>query len=116
MSSSSKEMSSALLALSNDLAAAVEQAGRAVVAVNARQRMPSSGIHWQQGVVVTADHTVKRDEEITVTLPDNRTVSATLVGRDSSTDLALLKLSEVELPTTLSCDSSSLKVGHIELI
>jgi len=61
MSSSSKEMSSALL-VSNDLAAAVEQAGRAVVAVNARQRMPSSGIHWQQGVVVTADHTVKRDE------------------------------------------------------
>jgi len=115
MSSSSKEMSSALLALSNDLAAAVEQAGRAVVAVNARQRMPSSGIHWQQGVIVTADHTVKRDEEITVTLPDNRSISATLVGRDSSTDLALLKLSEVELPTALSCDSSSLKVGHIVL-
>jgi len=115
MSSSSKEMSSSLLALSNDLAAAVEQAGRAVVAVNARQRMPSSGIHWQQGVVVTADHTVKRDEEITVTLPDNRTVSAMLVGRDSSTDLALLKLSEVELTTALSCDSSSLKVGHIVL-
>jgi S1-C subfamily serine protease len=106
-------MSSALL-VSNNLADSVEQASRVVVAVNARHRMPSSGVHWQQGVVVTADHTVKRDEEITVTLPDNRTVSATLVGRDSSTDLALLKLS-VELPTAEICDVSSLKVGHIVL-
>lgn len=110
----STEMSSTLLALSNNLADAVEQASHVVVAVNARQRMSSSGVYWQQGVVVTADHTVKRDEEITVTLSDNRNVSATLVGRDSSTDLAVLKLSEA-LPTAEICDASSLKVGHIVL-
>lgn len=107
--------SSAFVALSNNLADAVEQASHVVVAVNARQRMSSSGVHWQQGVVVTADHTVKRDEEITVTLSDNRNVSATLVGRDSSTDLAVLKLSKAELPTAEICDASSLKVGHIVL-
>lgn len=107
--------SSTLLVLSQNLADAVEQASHVVVAVNARQRMSSSGVHWQQGVVVTADHTVKRDEEITVTLSDNRNVSATLVGRDSSTDLAVLKLSETELPTAEICDASSLKVGHIVL-
>lgn len=106
--------SSTLLALSHNLADAVEQASHVVVAVNARQRMSSSGVHWQQGVVVTADHTVKRDEEITVTLPDNRNVSATLIGRDSSTDLAVLKLAE-KLPTAEICDASSLKVGHIVL-
>jgi S1-C subfamily serine protease len=111
----STEMSNTLLALSNNLADAVEQASQVVVAVNARQRMSSSGVHWQQGVVVTADHTVKRDEEITVTLLDNRNVSATLVGRDSSTDLAVLKLSETELPTAEICDAASLKVGHIVL-
>ena len=111
----STEMSNTLLALSNNLADAVEQASQVVVAVNARQRMSSSGVHWQQGVVVTADHTVKRDEEITVTLSDNRNVSATLVGRDSSTDLAVLKLSETELPTAEICDTASLKVGHIVL-
>lgn len=107
--------SSTFVALSNNLADAVEQASHVVVAVNARQRMSSSGVHWQQGVVVTADHTVKRDEEITVTLSDNRNVSATLVGRDSSTDLAVLKLFEAELPTAEICDASSLKVGHIVL-
>lgn len=115
MSSSKSEMTSALLALSNDLADAVEQAGSAVVAVNARQRMCSSGVHWRPGVVVTADHTVKREEEITVTLPDGRTVPATLAGRDLSTDVAVLKLPGVELPAAEIGDASLLKVGHMVL-
>lgn len=115
METLSSEMPSALVALSNDLAGAVERAGRAVVAVNARQRIPSSGVHWRQGVVITADHTLKRDEEITITLPDGRTVPATLAGRDSSTDLAVLKLLGVELPAAEIGDASLLKVGHIVL-
>lgn len=113
MSSSSEP--STLLAFSNNLADAVEKAGRAVVAVNARHRIPSSGVHWRSGIIVTADHTVRRDEEITVRLPDNRTVPANLVGRDSSNDLAVLKLQEVELPTAEIGDTRSLKVGHIVL-
>lgn len=100
--------------LSNNLAAAVELAGRAVVAVNARQRMPSSGVHWRPGIIVTAEHTVRRDEEVTVTLPDNRTVPATLAGRDSSTDLAVLRLQGVELPVAEMGDAV-LKVGHMVL-
>lgn len=115
MSSSSSEMPSALLALSNNLADAVEQAGRYVVAVNARSRMSSSGIHWRQGIVVTADETIKREEEITVGLPDGRTVPATLVGRDPSTDVAVLKLQDVELPVAELGDTSSLKIGHLVL-
>lgn len=113
--SSSSETTSTLLALSNNLAEAVELAGRAVVAVNARQRIPSSGVHWRSGVVVTADHTVRRDEEITVTLPDGRTVAATLAGRDSSTDLAVLRLQGVDLPTVEIGDAELLKVGHMVL-
>lgn len=100
--------------LSNDLAAAVELAGRAVVAVNARQRMPSSGVHWRPGIIVTAEHTVRRDEEVTVTLPDNRTVPATLAGRDSSTDLAVLRLQGVELPVAEISDAV-LRVGQMVL-
>jgi len=64
-----------LLALSNDLAAAVERAGRAVVGVNARARLGSTGVHWRGGLIVTADHTVQADEEITVTRPDGRAVA-----------------------------------------
>lgn len=107
--------SSTLLALSNNLADAVERAGRAVVAVSARHRVPSSGIHWRAGIIVTAEHTVRRDEEITVTLPDNRTVPATLIGRDASTDLAVLKLQDVESPTAEIGDTEALKVGNLVL-
>lgn len=112
---SSSEISNTLLALSQNLADAVEKAGRAVVAVNARHRIPSSGVHWRSGVIVTADHTVRRDEEITVTLPDNQKVAAKLVGRDSSTDLAVLKLEDVDIPTAEIGDTESLKVGHMVL-
>ena len=112
---SSSEISSTLLALSQNLADAVEKAGRAVVAVNARHRIPSSGVHWRSGVIVTADHTVRRDEEITVTLPDTRKVAAKLVGRDSSTDLAVLKLEDVDIPTAEIGDTELLKVGHMVL-
>ncbi len=115
MSSSSSETESALLALSNNLADTVEQAGRYVVTVNARSRTSSSGVHWRQGIVVTADHAIKREEEITVTLSGDRTVAATLIGRDPSTDLAVLKLPDVDLPVAELGDSSSLKVGHLVL-
>jgi S1-C subfamily serine protease len=115
MTSSSGETSGALLAFSNHLADAIAHAGQAIVAVNARQRIYSSGIHWQQGIIVTADHTVKRDEEMTVLLPDNRTVIATLAGRDSGTDLAVLKLEEPHLPIADIGDSALLRVGHVVL-
>jgi S1-C subfamily serine protease len=104
-----------MLAFSNNLADAVERAGRCIVTVNARSRMSSSGIHWRRGVVVTSDETIKREEEITVGLPDGRTVPATLVGRDPSTDVAVLKLQDVELPVAELGDTSTLKVGHLVL-
>jgi S1-C subfamily serine protease len=107
-----------LVALSDALAAAVERAGRSVVAIHARPRIPSSGVLWRPGVVVAAHHTIKRDEEITVTLDGGRTVPAQLAGRDPSTDLAVLTLQNDEgaiagaAPAHLG-DSSALRVGHL---
>ncbi|HYL22319.1 MAG TPA: trypsin-like peptidase domain-containing protein [Gemmatimonadales bacterium] len=85
-------MSAVLKSLSDDLAQAVESAGGAVVAIHARRRIPASGVHWRPGVVVATNHTIRRDEEITITLPDGAKVPATLAGRDPSTDLAVLKI------------------------
>src|SRR5918911_5358709 len=113
MEASAGETSGVLLSLSNDLAGAVERAGRATVAVNARQRVPSSGVHWRQGIVVTADHTVERDEDITVTLPDGRTVPATLAGRDPGTDLAALKVQGAQWPVARNGDAPPPKVGPL---
>jgi len=115
MSSSSPERPSALLALSNNLADVVEQVGHSVVTVQGRSGLSSSGVHWRSRIVVTADETIKRSEDITVTLPDGRTVPATLVGRDPSTDIAVLKLQDVELPVAEIGEASLLKVGHVVL-
>jgi S1-C subfamily serine protease len=115
MATKTQEKSNTWLALSNDLAAAVERTGPVVVAVHARPRTPSSGVSWQQGVVVTANHTVKRDEEITLTTADGRTLPATLAGRDPGTDLAVLRHEAKDLPVAEIGDAASLKVGHLVL-
>ncbi len=91
-------MENPLIAVSQQLADAVERAGKSVVAVSARPRLASSGVVWRDGIVVTADHTIRRTEEITVSLPDGRTLAAALAGRDSATDLAVLKVEGAGLP------------------
>jgi len=115
MESLSSEMGNTLVALSNHMAGVVERAGGAVVAVNARHRMASSGVYWREGVVVTADHSIKREEEIFVTLPDGQTVPATLAGRDSRTDLAVLRLQGVGFTPAEVDDASLTRIGHIVL-
>src|SRR5919204_5938132 len=87
----------ALLAFSNELAAAVEHAGRATVGVNGRRRFGSTGVHWRSGLIVTADHTVEVDEDVTVTTPDGRTLGATVAGRDPAIDVAILRVEAGEL-------------------
>ena len=105
-------VSSTWRALSHESASVIEKAGGAVVAVHARRRIPASGVHWRPGIVVTAAHTLERDEEIIVTLPGGRTAGATLAGRDPSTDLAILKLEDPNLPVAELGDITTLKVGH----
>src|SRR3989442_5163108 len=107
--------SASLIDFSNSLAGHVEHVVQAVVAVNARVRLPSTGVHWSQGVVVTAAHTIKRNEDITATLPDGRTITATLAGLDLSTDLAALRIDTPELPVVELGDSTSLKLGQLIL-
>ena len=112
-----QEAGATLAALSNNLADAVERADRSVVAIHARARIPASGILWRKGIVVAAEHTIKRDEDISVTLHDGSRVSATLAGRDPTTDIAVLKLetSDTAVPATLG-DASTLRAGHLVLV
>src|SRR5256712_2732521 len=105
----------ALLSLPKDLAAAVEGVRGAVVAVSPRPRLPSPGVHGRRGIIVTADHTVRSDEDITIIAPDGRTVAASLVARDPGTDLAVLRVHDTDLPLADLGDPGSLKVGHIVL-
>jgi S1-C subfamily serine protease len=112
------EGNSPLTGLSESLAAAVERAGPAVVAVDARPRVATSGVIWRAGVVVSTNHTVRRDEEITITLHDGRSLQATLAGRDPGTDLAVLRYeggAAGEEAVAETSDGAGLKVGHLVL-
>jgi len=104
-----------LQGLSNDLAAAVERAGRAVFSVAGRARLGSTGVHWRPGLVVTADHTVHVDEEVTITGPDGRALTARVAGRDPTIDVAVLKVDAPGVPVAEVADSSAVRVGHIVL-
>jgi S1-C subfamily serine protease len=104
-------------ALSAESAGIIEKAGRSVVAVHARRRIPASGVQWRPGIVVTTNHSTERDEEIAITLPGGRTVSAALAGRDPSTDLAVLKIEGAEtsalaVAETGDANANALKPGH----
>ncbi len=109
-------MSAELIELSNALAQATERAAANVVAVHAEARGSASGIIWRTGIIVTAEHALRRDEEIHATLPDGRVVSATLAGRDPSTDLAVLKCAEAPAAVPSFGDVASLKPGSITLV
>src|SRR5206468_6527591 len=104
-----------LQSLSNDLALAVERAGRAVFAVNGRARLGSTGVHWRPGLVVTADHTVHVDEEVTITGPDGRALTARVAGRDPTIDIAVLKVDAPGVAVADVADSDAVRVGHIVL-
>jgi S1-C subfamily serine protease len=97
------------------LATAVQHAGQAVVAVNGRPRLPSSGVHWRPGLIVTANHTVHTDEDLTVTSPNGQPAAATVIGRDSAVDIAVLKVGVSDVAVADVGDSDAVRVGHMVL-
>jgi S1-C subfamily serine protease len=109
-------MTNVLLDLSNDLASIVGTTGLAVVSVEARRRMPASGVLWSSdGLIVTTHHVVEQDKKINVGVPDGKAVAATLVGRDPSTDLALLRAQASDLAPPTWAGPDTLQVGHLVL-
>lgn len=114
-STASSSTGGVLESLSNDLAGAVERAGQSIVAIHARRRIPASGIHWRPGIIVAAHHTIQREDDITISLADGSSVAATLVGRDPTTDLAVLKVDELKVPVASFADAAGVRVGALVL-
>lgn len=103
-----------LVELSDAMAGAVSQAGAATVTVNARRRMPASGIGYASDLVLTADHVVERDEDIHVILPDGSEINASVAGRDPGSDLALLRLNQAGVLVSTKAPQDA-RVGQIVL-
>ena len=102
-----------LAQISNALEGIVDRAGGSVVRVEARRRVPSSGVAWSEDVVAAANHAVEWDDEITVGLPDGETAVADVTGRDSATDLAILKLRAGRLRPAAWSDVEGTKPGAL---
>jgi S1-C subfamily serine protease len=109
-------MSAELMEFSNALAQATEASAAFAVAVHGEARGSASGVIWRTGFVVTAEHALRRDEDIHVTLPDGRVVPATLRGRDPSTDLAVLECPEAASAGVQLGDTSQLRPGSLTLV
>lgn len=109
-------MSETLSKLSEGLAAVVEQAGAGVVRVEARRRLPATGVIWDaEGLIVTASHVVRHEQDIAIGLPNGDAVVAQLIGRDQTTDLALLKAETSDLTALRRAGEEEIKVGHLAL-
>ena len=102
--------------LSQALAETVEKAGTSVVRVDGRRRLPASGIVWNaEGVIVTSHHVLESDEGIQVGFPNGETVPAELVGRDHTTDLAVLRAQTGGLSAPKWMKTEDLRVGNLVL-
>ncbi|MGJ7045272.1 S1C family serine protease [Thermoanaerobacterium thermosulfurigenes] len=66
-----------------------------------------------QGYIVTNNHVVDGASKITVNLSDGRKFPAQLIGKDSKTDLAVLKINATNLIPAKLGDSSKLEVGDL---
>jgi S1-C subfamily serine protease len=103
-----------LASLSDDLASAVQRAGRSVVAVHGRRRFPASGLAWSPDQVITAAHVLERDTDLSITAPDGTQHAANLVGRDPGSDLAILSIPGANL-LPIERSAASLAAGNLVL-
>lgn len=66
----------------------------------------------ENGYIITNNHVIDNADDIEVTLHDNRTFKATVVGTDPSTDLALIQIKEEGLPIVPLINSDEIEVGE----
>jgi serine protease DegQ len=109
-----KESPDLLSALSDGMADVVEQVVPKVVRVNGRRRRSASGVVYAPNVVLTASHVLEREEDLTVGTHDGRTLPARFVGRDHSTDLAVLQVEGLDVDVATPAEGTA-RIGQLAL-
>jgi S1-C subfamily serine protease len=100
--------------LSDGMADAVEGVAPSVVRVNGRRRRSGSGVVYGPNTVLTASHVLEREEDLTVGLPGGWNLPARFVGRDHSTDLAVLRVESLEAEAVTPAEGEA-RVGQLAL-
>lgn len=75
----------------------------------------SGVIASSDGYIITNNHVIEGAEDIIVKLSDNKEMKGKVVGFDSRTDIAIIKINETSLPTVSWMDSDKLRVGEVVL-
>jgi len=99
--------------LSAAFARLVGIAAPSVVAVKSAHSR-SSGFFWRPGLIVTADEALSEEGDATVTLPSGESLAARLVGRDHTTDIAVLRVERSDLPA-IQLEITPLPVGALTI-
>jgi S1-C subfamily serine protease len=97
--------------LSAALAALVAKAAPGVVSVHS-QRSRSSGFVWRVGLIVTADEALSEEGKVAVTLPGGETEPAQVMGRDPTSNVAVLRVDRSDLPL-VSLSGSPVATGAL---
>lgn len=103
-----------LESLSTGLADAVERIAPAVVLVDGRPRQSATGVVYAHDLVITADHVLEREEDLSIQTHDGRTLAAQFVGRDPATDLAVLRVPGLNIDPAKAATSEA-RVGQLAL-
>ena len=104
---------STLQTLSADLATLVQNSAPHIVRIEGRKRQAATGVVLGDGVIATAHHVIRTDGAVSIGLDGGETVSAELIGRDPSTDLAFLKIDAPLAKMPVATDAGA--VGNIVL-
>ena len=111
---SDKSSSSPLLAFSTALADLIRAAAPSLVSVQS-ERARSTGFSWRPGLIVAAESALPDDGELSIVAHDRTSNPAQIVGRDPSSDVALLRVARTDLPK-VPAPAEALAAGALAVV
>lgn len=105
-----------LSGLSHALVNLIQKTSSGVVAVRVAPHRVASGVSIRENLVAIADHTLRRNGQITISQVDGTEAKAAFLGRDPSIDIALLKVDDLKLQPLSSADPSTFRPGVLAAV
>jgi serine protease Do len=105
-----------LRAFSQAMADLVEKSALGVVAVKAAPHRVVSGLIVREDLIAVSNHTLRREDRISMQAVDGTQAVGTILGRDPTVDLAFLKVESGKLKPLIAADPASLKAGTLAAV